>query len=516
MLITSPIVSLIATMGVNGKVQFLEKFGTSPTPGSTGAYELDLSQIGNPNQAWRTMHVQTDVFCSAGLVLPDKAGRQINVGGWAEESVFGIRLYWPDGSPGNPSVNDWQEDYNELHLQSARWYPSAMIMPNGSIMVVGGEIGANSAASPTAEVIPRPAGAGQVYFDFLARTNPNNLYPFLAVLYAKGIFIAYANEARILDEVTFETVVTLPNIPGSVNNIAACRTYPCEGTAMILPQYSPYSDPLEILICGGTSIGTYDGEAIDNCVTIQPEAANPTWTLERMPSKRVMSCIVALPDGTYLILNGAHQGKAGFGLATDANYQAVLYDPSQPVNSRMSIMASTTIARMYHSEAILLQDGRVLVSGSDPLDTESEPAGYPYPEEHRIEVFLPPYLLNGAAQPSVTVGSSDWAYGDTVTVTVNLPTGNMNAARFSLMGAVSSTHGNSMGQRTIFPAFSCSSATSCTVTAPPNAHVCPPGWFMLFVLDGPTPSHGVWVRIGGDPAGLGNWPNLPDFKVPGV
>lgn len=59
----------------------------------------------------------------------------------------------------------------------------------------------------------------------------------------------------------------------------------------------------------------------------------------------------ALPDGTFLIVNGAQQGVAGFGLATDPNYQAILYDPSQPVNSRMSILNTTIVARLYHSEA---------------------------------------------------------------------------------------------------------------------------------------------------------------------
>ena len=56
----------------------------------------------------------------------------------------------------------------------------------------------------------------------------------------------------------------------------------------------------------------------------------------------------------------------------------------------------------------------------------------------------------------------------------------------------------------------------CTITAPPNAHVSPPGWFQLFVLDGPTPSHSTWVRIGGDPAELGNWPPFDDFTRPGI
>jgi hypothetical protein len=95
--------------------------------------------------------------------------------------------------------------------------------------------------------------------------------------------------------------------------------------------------------------------------------------------------MVGLPDGTYMILNGAHQGYAGFGLANDPNLNAILYDPSQPLGSRMSVLNSTSIARMYHSEATLLPDGRVLVSGSDP-QTNNPDGTVKYPEEFRIEV----------------------------------------------------------------------------------------------------------------------------------
>ena len=63
------------------------------------------------------MHVKTDVFCSGSIILPDKVGRQINVGGWSVESTFGLRLYTPDGSPGVNGTNDWEEDYNILKLQ---------------------------------------------------------------------------------------------------------------------------------------------------------------------------------------------------------------------------------------------------------------------------------------------------------------------------------------------------------------------------------------------------------------
>jgi hypothetical protein len=170
-------------------------------------------------------------------------------------------------------------------------------------------------------------------------------------------------------------------------------------------------------------------------------------------------------------------------------------------------MANTTVARLYHSEAITLLDGRVMVSGSDPQDQIN-------PEEYRVEVFSPPYLLSNLPRPTFSILNTDWGYGDTVPF--KLTSGNPTNVRVSLLGSVVSTHGNAMGQRTIFPAVSCGVDGQCKVTAPPNAHVCPPGWFMVFVLDGPTPSEGVFIRIGGDPAGLGNWPNVKGFDVPGI
>lgn len=104
-------------LGVNNKVAFLEKAGTSEFDNSTGAYELDLSLTNDFDLAWRTMHVKTDVFCSGAVVLPDRGARQLNVGGWSDSSTFGIRLYTPDGSAGVNGTNDWQENGNELKLQ---------------------------------------------------------------------------------------------------------------------------------------------------------------------------------------------------------------------------------------------------------------------------------------------------------------------------------------------------------------------------------------------------------------
>ena len=108
---------MLANVGINGKVVFLEKFNSSEFSNSTGAYELDLSLVQDFSHAWREMHVKTDVFCSAAVILPDKAARILNVAGYSDQSTFGLRLYTPDGSAGVNGTNDWEENPSTFTLQ---------------------------------------------------------------------------------------------------------------------------------------------------------------------------------------------------------------------------------------------------------------------------------------------------------------------------------------------------------------------------------------------------------------
>ncbi|KAH7102496.1 glyoxal oxidase N-terminus-domain-containing protein [Auriculariales sp. MPI-PUGE-AT-0066] len=517
-LVGGPIVPLQTTLGINNKVTFLEKLGSGPQ-NSTHAYELDVSLAHDITKAWREMHVKTDVFCSAGVVMPDKAGRQINVGGWSLDSTFGVRLYTPNGELGTNSTNDWEENFEEVALQIGRWYPTSLVLSNGSILVMGGQRGANDIPVPSIEILPRPAGGPTLLeLAFLREFDPYNLYPFLYVLPLSGeIFVIGHNDARNLNPKTFVDVRVHDRIPGSVDE-GGGRTYPNSGAAMMLPLHPPYTEPAQILTCGGTPGG--GAKALDNCAIITPEATDAHWQLERMPFRRVMACMVNLPDGTFLIVNGAQKGAAGFGLADSPTLTALLYDPTLPIGQRMSILNTTIVARMYHSEAILLHDGRVLITGSDPLTTVLYENGtvnwdLSYPEEYRTEVYYPPYLSTGRTQPTYTITNTDWAYGAEITINVNLFHGTTGTMRVSLLGAVVSTHANSMGQRHLWIDTTCT-GNVCKLRAPPNNKVWPPGWGQLFVLDGPTPSYSQWVRVGGDPARLGEWPQLPDFTTPGL
>jgi hypothetical protein len=494
-------VPLIATVGINNKVYFMDK---KYDPGNTtGAYELNPSLVGaGPwENSWRTMHVNDEIFCSASLVLPDKTARILNIGGWSDSALLGIRMV----TPSLTGPTDWQQDDGSAQLQRPRWYPTALLLSNGSILIMGGEDNNSGNEQPNLEILPRiPGGDTTVYLDFLQQTYPFNLYPLLFVLPSGNVFTVYFNQARVLDKTTFNTVAQMPQVPASgPGNFDGGRTYPYSGAGMILPLKAPYTDPMTVIVCGGA---TQEKVGLDTCVSITPEVPGAQWVVEQMPSTRVLACMAPLPDGTYLIMNGAHFGVAGFASASDPNFTPVLYNPSLPVGQRMQNLASTNIARLYHSEATLLPDGSVLVSGSDPRDPN-------YPQEYRHEKFSPPYLLSGARRPAYGLGSNNWAYGTKYAIKVKSPS--MANLRISLIGATSSTHGNTMGARTIFPEFTCV-GLACIITAPPNSGICPPGWFQLFVLDGPTPSLGQWVRIGGDPAQLGNWPPGPVFTRPGV
>jgi hypothetical protein len=70
------------------------------------------------------LQVEDEIFCSASLVLPDVAGRILNIAGWSDSALLGVRLLTPDGAPGVPSVNDWEEDENNAALQVCFQAPS--------------------------------------------------------------------------------------------------------------------------------------------------------------------------------------------------------------------------------------------------------------------------------------------------------------------------------------------------------------------------------------------------------
>jgi len=151
-----------------------------------------------------------------------------------------------------------------------------------------------------------------------------------------------------------------------------------------------------------------------------------------------------------------------------------------PATQRWTQYSSHELARLYHSTAILLMDGRVLLAGG----------GSPGPLANRNgEIFSPPYLFdeNGALadRPEISYAPDKAAWGQSVDVR----TSNNNAiSRVTLVKTGSITHGFNMDQRFLELEFS-ANADSLSVTMPESGNVAPRGHYLLFVHDSSgTPS----------------------------
>ncbi|HEY2123764.1 MAG TPA: hypothetical protein VGH07_09240, partial [Chthoniobacterales bacterium] len=69
-----------------------------------------------------------------------------------------------------------------------------------------------------------------------------------------------------------------------------------------------------------------------------------------------------------------------------------------------STLASMSAPRLYHSEALLLPDGRVMVSGGGRFNGINEPT-----DQFSAEFFAPPYLFKGA-RPTIASAPAQLSY----------------------------------------------------------------------------------------------------------
>jgi len=69
-----------------------------------------------------------------------------------------------------------------------------------------------------------------------------------------------------------------------------------------------------------------------------------------------------------------------------------------------------------------------------------------YPEEFRIEVYVPPYLNQGFTQPEYTITQTDWEYNKQYSITVQLFQGTTATMKVSLIaGKLMSVYLNTQG-----------------------------------------------------------------------
>jgi hypothetical protein len=498
----------------DGSVVFLDKVeNVTMAKLANGKPSYSVRYDPGTNQ-YSSLSVSTNPFCSGGCQLKD--GTILSVGGNAP--LLEIDSTVGDGFKGIRTLPTGATAWLEPNkLSTARWYPTAVVLPSGEVLVCSGSLnGLDPTVSgnnnPTCELLDA-AGipkVGSKRCDLLVNTQPYHMYPFLHVLPEDGRLFVFAGKQSCIvnpslmtpDFAEFNCQNPIPDLPGMY------RTYPNTGSSSMFMLSSKNNWTATILICGGGAYQDITSPTDSTCGRITPNSQNPQWELDVMPEGRTMPDMITLFDGVILILNGANQGAEGFGLATKPTYTALLYRPDKEIGSRFTTAATSLVARLYHSVAIQLPDGRVMVAGSNPHEEPvfTSDVANPFPTEMRVEYYSPYYILGEYAArrptnviPSAAIVSTCLKRPDIFTITFNAaPGGREVTVTLTTTGFV--THANHMNQRVIqldtqgFQPHATKQVV--TVTGPPDSNIAPAGVYLLCVLvDGALNDRCVSVQV---------------------
>jgi len=225
----------------------------------------------------------------------------------------------------------------------------------------------------------------------------------------------------------------------------------------------------KMLVAGG-------GASTNDARVVNITGSNPQVTATSpMAFGRRQFNLTVLADGSVLATGGNSSGAD----LVDLNAGVYAAEQWTPATGQWRTLASESVTRQYHSTALLLPDGRVLSAGGGICGT-CDQVGY---LAKNAQVFSPPYLFQAdgtlAPRPTIDAAPATTFYGAAMDISTPNAAAIQKVALVRL-GAV--THSNNMEQRYIPLAFT-AGASDLTATAPANANIAPPGFYMLFVVD---------------------------------
>ncbi|TGE01243.1 RICIN domain-containing protein [Methylobacterium nonmethylotrophicum] len=462
---TIGIVPVAGTVLPNGKVLFwaaeqrdsftsgTNTWTTLYDPATNQATDLNVTQTGS------------DMFCPGTNLLPD--GRVLVTGGLTAGNATAY----------DPATNTWSRVAN---MNITRGYNASTTLSTGDAFTFGGSwsggvgnkdaeiwssasnswrvlrnVKGNDAADPSVPVYP-----GDTHYWLFASSNGS---------------VFHAGPSTRMHWITTSG-------DGSLRDVGPRGTdrFSVNGTATLY-------DIGKIYKAGGAP--DYNGApAMDTAYTIDI-GAGPTGTpgvaqAAPMLFARAYMNSVVLPDGDIVSVGGQNVAAA----FTD-NLPVMTPEIWSPKTGKVRRLAPMAVPRTYHSLALLLLDGRVLVGGGGLC------GGCGGANHLDFEILSPPYLYDGqgnlASRPSLTQAPTSAGLGGTLAVTTNRA-----VTSFSLVRLSSVTHSTNNDQRRVPLAIASAAGTSYQLTLPSDPGILLPGTWMLFAMDANgVPSTARVVRI---------------------
>ncbi len=234
--------------------------------------------------------------------------------------------------------------------------------------------------------------------------------------------------------------------------------------------------------------------------------------------KRAMENAVLLPNKDILVINGGNYAENlpnYFPTLLTADPDKDSTQADQHLGFHTKTLNPDNQPRLYHNNALLLPDARVLVLGGNNSraaryvdDGEVEvntyhdfnfvPKGYTANsgEIYQHSIFYPPYLFTQGARPEIETDIDTISYGETETITVSNSSGDGTDDSMVLIKLPSVTHSFDRGQRFVELEKSYDGAGVISFTVPTDRFYSPPGYYMLFYVNAEgTPSHAKIVSL---------------------
>jgi hypothetical protein len=364
-------------------------------------------------------------------------------------------------------------------MNHKRWYPTLTGLPDGSVLAVSGLDGSGNVLDGDNEIFDPKTKT------WTNRPDLKRYFPTYPALFQTAtpntLFFSGSNSGY--------GPATKGRAPG-LWNLADNRFTPVPGLRdpdQLETSGSTWVGPVQgqrIMVVGGGGVGQSD-KSTGRIDLIDLHSPNPRFTPgPSLPAGTRYPSLVTLPDDTTLITGGSQYYR---GLNASDNHTARIFHPD---TDTLSVAADPEIGRDYHSEAVLLPDGRVITLGGNPLFSDAKNS-ITAPFEQRIEIYTPPYLFHGS-RPMIVSGPPSVARGATGTFSVTNPA---DIAKVRLIRPSAVTHVTNVEQRSIALDFTRGDGTV-TVSVPSQPTLVPPGYYMLFVTNkAGVPSIARWVRV---------------------